>query len=130
MRLTKCLTNYNNEYEVQDYLDQLKTNMKTKINMTPEQLDELSDMIAKKVLDNLHFNFIQDPNINVMPAEEFLHKDVDAFGNAKYSMKDTLAAQLTELMLTKEKLIQEEKYELLQELQEIYDKIKADYDKL
>lgn len=104
--------------------------MKTKINMTPEQLDELSDMIAKKVLDNLHFKLDQDPNFNVMPAEEFLHKDVDAFGNAKYTMKDTLAAQLTELMLTKEKLIQEEKYELLQELQEIYDKIKADYDKL
>lgn len=104
--------------------------MKTKINMTPEQLEELSDMIAKKVLDNLHFKLDQDPNFNVMPAEEFLHKDVDAFGNAKYSMKDTLAAQLTELMLTKEKLIQEEKYELLQELQEIYDKIKADYDKL
>jgi hypothetical protein len=98
--------------------------------MTPEQLEELSDMIAKKVLDNLHFKLDQDPNFNVMPAEEFLHKDVDAFGNAKYSMKDTLAAQLTELMLTKEKLIQEEKYELLQELQEIYDKIKADYDKL
>ena len=104
--------------------------MKTKINMTPEQLEELSDMIAKKVLDNLHFKLDQDPNFNVMPAEEFLHKDVDAFGNAKYSMKDTLAAQLTELMLTKEKLIQEEKYELLKELQEIYDKIKADYDKL
>ena len=104
--------------------------MKTKINMTPEQLEELSDMIAKKVLDNLHFKLDQDPNFNVMPAEEFLHKDVDAFGNAKYTMKDTLAAQLTELMLTKEKLIQEEKYELLQELQEIYDKIKADYDKL
>lgn len=98
--------------------------------MTPEQLEELSDMIAKKVLDNLHFKLDQDPNFNVMPAEEFLHKDVDAFGNAKYTMKDTLAAQLTELMLTKEKLIQEEKYELLQELQEIYDKIKADYDKL
>jgi len=45
-------------------------------------------------------------------------------------MKDTLAQQLTELMLTKEKLIQEEKYELLKELQEIYDKIKTDYDKL
>jgi hypothetical protein len=98
--------------------------------MTPEQLDELSDMIAKKVLDNLHFKLDQDPNFNVIPAEEFIHKDVDAFGNAKYSMKDTLAAQLTELMLTKEKLIQEEKYELLKELQEIYDKIKADYDKL
>ena len=102
--------------------------------MTPEQLEELSDMIAKKVLDNLHFNFTQDPNIDVTPAEEFIHKDVDAFGNAKYNpkgnMKDTLAAQLTELMLTKEKLIQEEKYELLKELQEIYDKIKADYDKL
>ena len=104
--------------------------MKTKINMTPEQLEELSDMIAKKVLDNLHFNFTQDPNIDVTPAEEFIHKDVDAFGNAKYSMKDTLAQQLTELMLTKEKLIQEEKYELLKELQEIYDKIKTDYDKL
>ena len=74
--------------------------------MTPEQLDELSDMIAKKVLDNLHFKLDQDPNFNVIPAEEFIHKDVDAFGNAKYSMKDTLAAQLTELMLTKEKLIQ------------------------
>mgnify|MGYP001282715966 FL=1 len=98
--------------------------------MTPEQLDELSDMIAKKVLDNLHFKLDQDPNFNVMPAEEFLHKDVDAFGNAKYSMKDTLARQMTELMLTKEKLIEEEKYELLKELQEIYDKIKADYDKL
>ena len=98
--------------------------------MTPEQLDELSDMIAKKVLDNLHFKLDQDPNFNVIPAEEFIHKDVDAFGNAKYSMKDTLAAQLTELMLTKEKLIQEEKYELLKELLEIYDKIKADYDKL
>ena len=98
--------------------------------MTPEQLDELSDMIAKKVLDNLHFKLDQDPNFNVIPAEEFLHKDVDAFGNAKFSMKDTLAQQLTELMLTKEKLIQEEKYELLKELQEIYDKIKTDYDKL
>ena len=98
--------------------------------MTPEQLEELSDMIAKKVLDNLHFKLDQDPNFNVMPAEEFIHKDVDAFGNAKFSMKDTLAQQLTELMLTKEKLIKEEKYELLQELQEIYDKIKNDYDKL
>ena len=98
--------------------------------MTPEQMEQLSDMIANKVLDNLHFNFEQDPNVRVMPAEEFLHKDIDAFGNAKYSEKDTLARQLTELMLTKEKLIQEEKYELLQELQEIYDKIKADYDKL
>ena len=98
--------------------------------MTPEQLDELSDMIAKKVLDNLHFKLDQDPNFNVIPAEEFIHKDVDAFGNAKFSMKDTLAQQLTELMLTKEKLIQEEKYELLKELQEIYDKIKTDYDKL
>ena len=107
-----------------------ETELKMIKQMTPEQLDELSDMIAKKVLDNLHFNFTQDPNIDVMPSEEFLHKDVDAFGNAKYSEKDTLAKQLTELMLTKEKLLQEEKYELLQELQEIYDKIKNDYDKL
>ena len=65
-------------------------------------------------------------------SENYGHnnKDVDTFGNAKYSEKDTLARQLTELMLTKEKLIQEEKYELLKELQKIYDGIKADYDKL
>ena len=68
--------------------------------MTPEQLDELSDMIAKKVLDNLHFKLDQDPNFNVMPAEEFLHKDVDAFGNPKYSEKDTLARQMTCLLYT------------------------------
>jgi hypothetical protein len=99
--------------------------------MTPEQLEELSNMIAKKVLDNLHFQFSNDPNMSVtLETNDVMHKDVDGFGNAKYSMKDTLAQQLTELMLTKEKLIQEEKYELLKELQEIYDKIKADYDKL
>ena len=99
--------------------------------MTPEQLEELSNMIASKVLDNLHFQFTNDPNMNVtLETTEFMDKSVDAFGNAKYSQKDTLAQQLTELMLTKEKLINEEKYELLQELQEIYDKIKNDYDKL
>ena len=103
--------------------------------MTPEEIEKLSDMIASKVLDNLHFQFSNDPNMNVtLETTEFMHKDVDQFGNTKYNpkgnMKDTLAAQLTELMLTKEKLIQEEKYELLKELQEIYDKIKTDYDKL
>ena len=33
--------------------------------MTPEQLEELSNMIAKKVLDNLHFQFSNDPNMSV-----------------------------------------------------------------
>lgn len=110
--------------------------------MNEEELKEFSEleengdiMYDTKYQD---FYFVRTSEYNAKEwlekwlSENYGHnnKDVDTFGNAKYSEKDTLARQLKELMLTKEKLIQEEKYELLKELQEIYDKIKADYDKL
>jgi len=101
--------------------------------MTPDQLDLLSDMIANKLfamieplIKNKGYTVAFEP----MPAEEFLHKDVDAFGNMKMSQKDVLAAQMSKLLITKEKLLNEEKYELLQELEEIYAKLKEEYDKL
>jgi len=101
--------------------------------MTPDQLDLLSDMIANKLfamieplIKNKGYTVAFEP----MPAEEFLHKDVDAFGNMKMSQKDILAAQMSKLLITKEKLLSEEKYELLQELEEIYAKLKEEYNKL
>jgi len=98
--------------------------------MTPDQLEELSSMIAKKVLDNLNLRFQDDPNYNVMGPEEFLTKDIDAFGNPKDNPRDLLEQQMYELRETGKKLLREEKYELLIELKEIYDKIKAERDKL
>lgn len=103
--------------------------------MTPDQLDLLSDMIANKLyarIEELLKNNNQAYTIAFEPmkAEEFLHKDVDAFGNMKMSQKDVLAAQMSKLLITKEKLLNEEKYELLQELEEIYTKLKEEYDKL
>ncbi len=101
--------------------------------MTPDQLDLLSDMIVNKLFARIE-PLIKNKGYTVafepMPAEEFLHKDVDAFGNMKMSQKDVLAAQMSKLLITKEKLLSEEKYELLQELEEIYAKLKEEYDKL
>ncbi len=101
--------------------------------MTPDQLDLLSDMIVNKLFARIE-PLIKNKGYTVafepMPAEEFLHKDVDAFGNMKMSQKDVLAAQMSKLLITKEKLLNEEKYELLQELEEIYAKLKEEYDKL
>mgnify|MGYP003625215678 CR=1 FL=1 len=98
--------------------------------MTPEQMELLANMIAKKVIDSLNVRFTDDPNFDVLQNEQFLDKSMDAFGNPKLSEKDLLASQLTELSITGEKLLKEEKYELLKELKEIYDKIKTEYDKL
>ena len=57
--------------------------------MTPEEIEKLSDMIASNVLDNLHFQFSNDPNMNVtLETTEFMHKDLDEFGNAKYTHVD------------------------------------------
>ena len=98
--------------------------------MTPDQLEELSDMIAKKVLDHLNLRFQDDPNYKVMSPEEFLSKDIDAFGNPVTNPKELLEQQMYELRETGKKLLREEKYELLRELKEIYDKIKAEWGKL
>jgi len=98
--------------------------------MTPEQMELLANMIAKKVIDSLNVRFTDDPNFDVLQNEQYLDQSIDAFGNSKLSEKDLLASQLAELSITAEKLLKEEKYELLKELKEIYDKIKTEYDKL
>ena len=106
--------------------------------MTQDQMELLSDMIADKV-----FNRLKDYlgpvdktiiSFDTMGPQEFFSKDVDAFGNIKYSQeytqKDLLAEQMLQLEDTAKKLLEEEKYELLTELKEIYEKIKKEYDKL
>ena len=109
--------------------------------MTPEQLELLSDMVADKVFqrvqDYLEANY-KDYIASTEPLgpEQFFHKNVDAFGNVRFeppqqpTKKQILAGQMRELEFKWKKLLKEEKYELLQELKEIYEKIKKDYDTL
>ena len=90
--------------------------------MTNEQLEQLAQLIADKVLKELAF----EP-----PIDPTFHTEVDQFGNVKYfNRKELLALQLKQLNEQREKLLNEEKYELLIELEEIYDKIKKEHDKL
>ena len=112
------------------------------INMTPDQLELLSDMIAEKIFKKIKNYFEDNKNgflagFEPMGPEEFFDKQVDAFGNIRYgppfkkpSKKELLAGQLNELKKKWAKLLKEEKYELIAELKEIYDKIKKDYDNL
>ena len=105
--------------------------------MTPEQMELLSDMIADKVVQR--FKEYLDKNKTIvsfdpMGPQEFFNKDIDAFGNVRYSQeysqKDLLAEQMLQLEETAKKLLDEEKYELLTEIKEIYEKIKKEYDNL
>ena len=70
----------------------------------------------------------------VLPAVKTLSIVIDAFGNVKfaqeYTQKELLEEQMLQLKDTAKKLLAEEKYELLQELKEIYEKIKKEYDNL
>tara|TARA_R100000781_G_C4068952_1_gene123795 strand:- start:272 stop:601 length:330 start_codon:yes stop_codon:yes gene_type:complete len=109
--------------------------------MTPEQLELLAEMIAEKVFNKLK-HYIEDKQngflaaFDPMSPQEFFDKEVDAFGNIRYtpprqpSKKELLAGQLHELKIKWAQLLEEEKYELIIELKEIYDKIKKDYDNL
>ena len=110
-------------------------------NMTNDQLELLSDMIAEKVFGRIK-DYMEDKQNGFLAAfepmgpQEFFDKEVDAFGNIRYtqprnpSKKELLAGQLHELKIKWGELLKEEKYELLAELKEIYDKIKKDYDNL
>jgi hypothetical protein len=106
--------------------------------MTQDQMELLSDMIADKVFNRLkdYLGPIDKTIISfdAMAPQEFFNKNVDAFGNIKYSQeytqKDLLAEQMLQLEDTAKKLLEEEKYELLTELKEIYEKIKKEYDNL
>jgi len=109
--------------------------------MTPDQFELLSDMIADKVFQRLQ-EYLETNYKDYIAAaqplgpEEFFHKNVDAFGNVRFdpppqpTKKQILEGQLRELEFKWKKLLKEEKYELLQELKEIYEKIKKDYDTL
>jgi len=109
--------------------------------MTPDQLESLAEMIAEKVFNKLK-HYIEDKQngflaaFDPMSPQEFFDKEVDAFGNIRYtpprqpSKKELLAGQLHELKIKWAQLLEEEKYELIVELKEIYDKIKKDYDNL
>ena len=110
--------------------------------MSPDQLELLSDMIAEKVFVKIK-DYMEDQQNGFLSAfepmgpQEFFDKEVDAFGNIRYgppprrpSKKEILAGQLNDLKIKWAELLKEEKYELLSELKEIYDKIKKDYDNL
>ncbi len=109
--------------------------------MTSDQLELLAEMIAEKVFNKLK-HYIEDKQTGFLAAfdpmspQEFFDKEVDAFGNIRYtpprqpSKKELLAGQLHELKIKWAQLLEEEKYELIVELKEIYDKIKKEYDSL
>ena len=110
--------------------------------MTNDQLELLAEMIAEKVFNKLK-HYIEDKQngflaaFDPMSPQEFFDKEVDAFGNIRYgpppkkpSKRELLAGQLHDLKIKWGELLKEEKYELLAELKEIYDKIKKDYDNL
>ena len=57
--------------------------------MTQDQMELLSDMIADKVFNRLK-DYLGPPNktiisFDTMGPQEFFNKNVDAFGNIKYS---------------------------------------------
>ena len=89
--------------------------------MTSEQLEQLAQLVANKILAEL----------TKPPENVTFHKEIDMFGNVKYfNRKEILALQLSQLDEQREKLLAEEKYELLIELEEIYNKIKKEHDNL
>jgi len=89
--------------------------------MTSEQLEKLAQLVADKIV----------AEITKPPEDITFHKEVDMFGNVKYfNRKEILALQLSQLDDQREKLLAEEKYELLIELEEIYTKIKKEHDNL
>ena len=104
--------------------------------MTQDQMELLCDMISDKVFNNLIRYFKEHDTVisfNDTTPEEFFQKHMDPFGvpsHINQNQKDLLAEQLVKLSVTREKLLAEEKYELLEELTELYNKIKKEYDQL
>ena len=98
--------------------------------MTEDQLHTLADIISKKIIAYLDQQFNMQP-IEPISPEEFFHRSIDGFGNFKKLDKKTMiATQLKQLEATRDQLLSEEKYELLSELKEIYEKLKKEYDNL
>lgn len=98
--------------------------------MTSDQLNKLADLISDKIITYLDHQFNIEPIKEIGP-QEFFHHSLDTFGNIKNIDKKTLiATQLQQLEATRDELLEQEKYELLSELKEIYDKLKKEYDEL
>lgn len=100
--------------------------------MTNEELEKLAEILAEKIIINITNYFEKTQSaFEPMSPQEFFHHQVDGFGNIKHvSRKELLALQLQQLDEQRSKLLEEEKYELLIELEEIYDKLKKEHDKL
>tara|TARA_B100001248_G_C27384932_1_gene459098 strand:+ start:768 stop:1058 length:291 start_codon:yes stop_codon:yes gene_type:complete len=96
--------------------------------MTSDQLEQLAELITQKIMDEF------DRRINERyqaSTPEGFHHTIDIFGNVKHvNKKDILFAQLQQLDEKWQELLEDEKYELLIELKEIYEKIKKEIDKL
>ena len=105
-----------------------------KTQMTNEELEKLAQLITDKITERLEKIFEdEDQQKTWIPTtpQEFFHHQIDRFGNVKHvSRKDLLFMQLQQLDEQRSKLLEEEKYELLIELEEIYDKLKKEHDKL
>jgi hypothetical protein len=98
--------------------------------MTSEQLNKLADLISDKIITYLDHQFNIEPIKEIGP-QEFFHHSLDTLGFEKNIDKKTLiATQLQQLEATRDELLEQEKYELLSELKEIYDKLKKEYDEL
>ena len=66
-----------------------------------------------------------------MSPEEFHQYEADGFGNIRHkSPKEVILDKMNAIALKAQKYLEEEKYELLAELKEIYDKYKQEYDRL
>ena len=100
--------------------------------MTNKELEKLAQLIADKVSKKLEKLFEEEPapqSWEPMSPQEFFHHQVDGFGNIKHiDRKDILYMQLQQLDDQRSKILNEEKYEILTELQEIYDKLRKEYD--
>ena len=97
--------------------------------MTRKDLEKLAQLVADKILEEFDNRIQQD--FKPMTPKEFFEAEVDGFGNIKHpSKKDMLKAQLIDLEAKRAKLLADEKYELVIELNEIYERIKKEYDKL
>jgi hypothetical protein len=93
--------------------------------MTNEQLEQLAQIIANKIADHLDKSWEDEPLIQEP------YYQLDGFGNIKnVSPKEVLYMQLQQLDEQRKKLLTQEKYELLIELEEIYEKIKKEHDRL
>ena len=66
-----------------------------------------------------------------MTAEEFHQYETDGFGNIRNKTpKEVILQKMNDIALKAQKYLEEEKYELVQELKEIYERYKKEYDRL